>query len=334
MATINLAPEPGMYYQDQAFLNAIFANYRISFKNPELVVVRIIQLMGAGGYLAIPSNLNERGLNNFLRYSNLFRLWTLLHNIRDLTLHRHRIDALNIIAQVRIRMTGRPGREILRPMPVEPDYDGPDRQGPAVVAAADAQLIELQNIVQAGREGLLWQPGDPHPVPLRARTTPHELSRDVPRNNEDALELIMQDKIASETARDAIFNILSADPPPNLIIPPVLLDNPSEICLQMPEDCRFLNDPTPTSRRMVEILVQNANELLIWDYRIGDRREISPLGTEHYIYRLISLVRDIVRQPDTARAYAIIFRAYPIRYTAGSADEIVDEIAPTAAESR
>lgn len=323
-------PNPRMYYQDQAMLNTLFGVYDMSFEAPELIVRQLLRMVG--NYRNIRG---ETELRYYLGTSNGLRLYNILHNIQDLPLHRHRIDANNIITQFRIRVGGLPGQTPLIPTPVEPDYDGPNRRDPAEVAILDQQIAQLQDMIQGNAEHVLWEPGEEFPIPIfQPPLVPHEFIRDVPQGNSDALELIARDNASNQAARNAVFNILSADPPPNVIFPPLLLDNPSEICLEMPENCRFLNDPTPTLPNMDEILEQNMNDIVIWDLRTGDKNVTGPLGTEHYIYHLISLVRETVRQPDIARAYAIIFRAYPLRYAVGSDDEIADEEPPLPGESR
>lgn len=323
-------PNPRMYYQDQAMLNTLFGVYNLSFENPELIARQLLRMVG--NYRNIR---DEDELRYYLSTSNGLRLYNLLHNIQDLPLHRHRIDANNILTQFRIRIGGLPGQTILIPTPVEPDYDGPDRLDPAEVAVLDQQIAQLQDLIQRSAEHVLWEPGTDFPLPiLQPPFEPHEFIRNVPQSNSDALELIVRDNASNQAVRDAVFNILSADPPPNVIFPPFLIDNPSETCLQMPEDCRFLNDPTPILPNMDEILELDMNDIVIWDFRTGDKNVTGPLGTEHYIYHLISLVREIIRQPDIARAYAIIFRAYPLRYAVGSDDEIADEEPPLPGESR
>lgn len=318
---------------NQAQLNALFEHYDISFRNPEDFVRKLLRMLR--NYHNAPWNLSEEDFRYYLRNSNCLRLYDLLQTIRNLPQHRHRIDADNVLDQFRIRANRLPGQTALVPTPMEPDYNGNDRVGAAEVAEADLQLAELQAMVQANGDELLWNPEMNLPIPtLRTSIAPRAYIRHVPQTNENAMDLIVQGRASSQAARDAVLDILSADPPPSMILPPLLLDNPLETCLEMPEDCRFLNDPTPVSRYMDNILNQNANDLLIWDYRIGEKHEIDPLGTEHYIYQLISMIRDVIRQPEIARAYAIIFRAYPLRYAAGSADEIADEGPPTAAESR
>lgn len=320
---------PGMYYRNQRYLNTLFQDYQISFQNPNYIVYVMTQLIRT--QLAGMGLQSQRDFFRQVQRSNCNGLWNVMRDIGELPHHRHRIDARNITDEVRSRIFQGNAPRTLLPTPMEPDYEGPDRRVP------DIAVEQLETYYRAAIEDratqLVWEAGDRYPRAWRTAATEGERLEYVPPNNMDALELIVQEESTSQMVRDAVFNILSADPPPNVKTVPVRLDNPAEVCLEMPEDCRFLNDPTPTSNRMTRFLEQEMYELEVWDYRLGERDETSTLDREHYIYQLVALVRDVARQPDVARAYAIIFRADPLRYAASSTDEIVDEPPPTAAES-
>lgn len=327
-----IPPNPRMYYRDQQYLNSIFAQFGLSFEDPNFIVETMTQLILT--HLGSSQFMNERQFFYHVERSNCSQLWDLMREITGLPLHRHRVDARNILAEVRSRVSTQNAPRTLLPRPMERDYDGPDRLQPGEAPEADAEaLVEFyRRIVLEGAAQLVWQAGDRLPTAWEVDWGDDEQITYVPPNNADALELIVQNSAASQSMRNAIFNILSANPPPNLRTPPVFLDNPSEVCLQLPENCPFLNSPTPTSRRITEALAGQLYELEIWDYRLGEIEDIGPLSRNHYIHRLVSLVRDVVRQPDVARAYAIIFRADPTRYAVNSTDELADEPPPTARE--
>lgn len=321
-----IPPNPRMYYRDQPYLNSIFAHFRLSFEDPNSIVETMAQLILT--HLGSPRFMNEREFFYHVERSNCNNLWDLMQEIGRLPLHRHRVDARNILAEVRSRVSTQNAPRILLPRPMERDYDGPDRlqQGEAPEADAEALVEFYRRMVLQGATQLVWEAGDRLPRAWEADWGDDEQTTYLPPTNADALELIVQDSAWSQTVRNAIFDILSANPAPNLRTPPVFLDNPSEVCLQLPENCPFLISPTPRSRRITEALAGELYELEVWDYRLGD---IGPLSRDHYIHRLVSLVRDIARQPDVARAYAIIFRADPTRYGVNSTDELVDEPPPT-----
>lgn len=323
---------PRMYYRNQPYLNSLFQLYGLSFENPNFIVQTMTDMILS--YLGPPRYMNQQEFYYHIQRSNCNQLWELMREIRRLPLHRHRVDARNILAEVRSRVFAVNAPRTLVPTPMEPDYEGRDRQEPGEAPEADAEALVAyyQGMVEEGARELVWRAGDALPSAWLADGTNAEQIRYVPPNNADALELIVQRSATSRNARYAIFNILSADPPANLRAPPVFLDNPSEVCLQLPEDCRFLNSPTPISDRITRALGRGMYELEVWDYRLGDRDDIGPLTRNHYIYRLVELVRDVVRQPEVARAYAIIFRADPTRYGVNSTDELVDEPPPTEAE--
>lgn len=324
-----IPPNPRMYYRDQPYLNGIFAHFRLSFEDPNFIVETMTDMILT--HLGSPRFMNERQFFHHVERSNCSQLWDLMQEIGALPLHRHRVDARNILAEVRSRVSTRNAPRTLIPRPMERDYEGPDRLQPGEAPEADAEALVAfyRRMVLEGATQLVWQAGDRLPTAWEAEWTDDEQVTYVPPNNADALELIVQRSSRSRNARNAIFNILSANPPPNLRTPPVFLDNPSEVCLQLPENCPFLNSPTPASARITRALAGQLYELEVWDNRLGEIADIGPLSRNHYIHRLVSLVRDVVRQPDVARAYAIIFRADPTRYGVNSNDELADEPPPT-----
>lgn len=324
------ALDPRRYYSGQESLNSIFRHYNISFRDPNHIVNILEQIIR-----------DELGDTEFADEDDYYdrvqamsdaiavALHDALEDIGRLDLHRHRVDAANILREVESRIFGGQPPNILIPTPREPAYEGPD----AKVPDTTPQEVEdgFRDLLLARADQLLWRPGNDFPQPWEIPRAQLESSY-LPSINDDALKLIAQNTAATRATRTAVRNMLSSGEHPLVYRPPIYLDDPEEICLAMPEDCPFITAPTPISDRMAELLAQPWPQIQIWDYRLGERKDIGRLSQNHYIYQLVSLVRDIVADPDVARAYAIIFRAYPARYSTSSNDEIANEPPPTAEE--
>lgn len=318
------------YYPDQQALNTLFEIHDFSFRDPNRaanILERLLREQLRAAYIFT----NEDSFYNYVRRSNAGELWRLLQDISFIPRHRHRFDAANILQEVTARVFERVPPETLLPNPLEPDYEGLDGIEPDF-ASEELETLYRAEIVAAARQ-VAWRPGDDLPVgwlnPL-VQTTRLEY---LPPNNDAMMALITQDLATSQRVRMAMENMFSAGEHPQINLPPIYRDDPAEICLQLPEDCRFLTTPTPMSVRMEALRNQPRPDLCIWDMRRRETNDIFPLRETNYIYQLVSLVRDTVANPDIARAYTIIFRANPLRYARDSVDEIVNEEPPTVGES-
>lgn len=253
-------------------------------------------------------------------------LYEILEEIRDLPDHRHREDAANILAEVDERLDGRPPLPLVsRPMNVPPS--------PRTQAEMD-----MDNIIRSPFDDDFiklkmppFRPEDGLPIPwVRVR----ESKLPPPKLGKTNLGVV--DQLATKysqniAAKNSILDILLAGTNLRGLDPPTYLDNPAEVVLEMPDNLRFLDDPIED---VDDDLLDQAQwpKLDIFDLRRGSAAVYGPLQENDYIYQLISLTRQILSQPEIARKYTIVHRAYPSRYQDGTPEEFVDEDAPTVEE--
>lgn len=95
------------------------------------------------------------------------------------------------------------------------------------------------------------------------------------------------------------------------------LDDPSEICLKLPEDCPFVEHPAPEMG--VEITDRKCwGPMVVRDSQSDPEATASgALKPESYIWQLCDKVLEELVSPDVVRAYAITSRGSPFAICRG-----------------
>lgn len=304
---------------------AWFENFNVSFRDPNDFVVKMVDLREDYRVLDQDQTLTPAEISYRKRGTDA--LWGILQDVSANDLHRHRVDARNIIDEVVARETT-DDESLLIPEPVTRPYMGPDLRYPPYPPLDPADEQTMANIEARMPKR---QPDDPIPQlimrlpPLSTKPIPAD-----PSYNDELLPYIPTNLALVQQVRDIILqNQTTGFLDPGLL-PYKYLDDPGEEVLDMPENCQFLTGPTaPTDPALLDIRYWPALE--IYDERGGDN---APLTPNNYIYKLFKWIRWTMAQPEIARKYCIIFRANPRRYGIGSPDELVDEEEPSSEESK
>lgn len=314
---------PRRLVRNQTELDAWFRTYNLTFQDPTRFVTVLTEISARTVELQRQGQPMERATARS-GYDAILRI---LREIETLPDHRHREDAANILVEVRRRRDGEPPlRLVSRPLNAPPpprsqavmDMDGTPR-----TPFNEDNDMDLRVPPYGPDSGL--------PVPW---IRPRENNLPPPEQSEIDLQVAYQLSeffSQSRSVRDSIEGILLAGTNSRGLDPPTYLDNPAELVLEMPENLRFLDDPIG---EVDEALYDRTQwpKLDIFDLRRGSAAKYGPLQEADYIYQLFLLVREILCQPEIARKYVIVLRAYPTRYQNDTPEELVDEPVPTVEE--
>lgn len=193
----------------------------------------------------------------------------------------------------------------------------------------------LKKLVKLSRK-----PGDPLPRAFKNSHEPIDAPPAKPAAENDGIRRAIENLIVDEEASELILKEIEASKgkyTPNLH-PKRLWDDPGEICLALPENCPFVEHQTPKIQEFVmdrsTWVPMNIYDLRS-DLRSGARSGVTgPIESTNYIWVLFDMIRETLINPEVARAYAIIDRAHPERYTEDGSDDIGDEPPPAATESK
>lgn len=280
------------------------------------------------------NNLAELGLNERARQESGARvLWEILQDVAGHPSHRHRQDARNIIEEVEARERGE-NEGLLIPDPLPLPYLGADRLNPPYLRLRPDEEITIQDI-QATLPRRL--PDDDLPIPFirvqRENAGPAPDPAVDYEYNDDLGRWMPIDMVEAEQMRigtDAAINAFGSIEDRGLL-PYKYVDDPAEDVLNMPDDCPFINAPTPPhNERLLDQETWPALE--IYDERRG--ANLGPISATHYIYKILAWARLRMAQPETARAYCMVFRGNPRRFQMDTDDEILDEPPPTSEEGK
>lgn len=315
----------GFVKRSQQEVNHWFSTYNLSFRDPTRFATVLVDK-----YLEI-HELEQAGLPtaDLIKKSGYNVIYEILQEIRDLRSHRHRVDAANILEEVNRRVQGDAPRQLIsRPMNAPPpvrsqaEMDEDDLSREPFDDIDDYIMSKMPPVGENDGLPTPWirvsegQYGKPFTTNMKNLQVAYELATKFSQ---------------SIAVRCSIFDILAAGTNHRGLDPPIFLDNPAEVVLEMPENLRFIDDPI--GEIDATLLDQTQwPKLDIFDLRRGPVSKYGQLEDVDYIYQLISLARQTLCQPEIARKYAIVFRAYPSRYQDNTPEEFVDEEAPTVEE--
>ncbi|KAG0136185.1 hypothetical protein HOY82DRAFT_536298 [Tuber indicum] len=277
------------------------------FSNPEDIAVRLTQ---------IKQRHKHRRPAQVLP-SNCDRLLGILREISLFPDHRHRRDAANIIDQVNARMRrGTVQRLVADPMRFPRNED----PGVSLSPSADDPLPVVQGTLPPDRP-----PGEPIPDVSVRRIHPKIAGAGPapPPRNQDLVDAGFRWIPDDEDFMIAMENLRSMGADDPGLHAPLLVDHPLEIVMEFWDDIPLITAPLP----QVDPALQTATRtpLTIYDTRAWSQGTRGAINADHYIYRLIDLCRTKLLHPSVAAKYAIVNRAHPSRYRAGSKDNIADE---------
>lgn len=308
--------------RNQVELDTWFRTYNLTFRDPTRFATRLAELFDRVAVL----RRQGRVADDLIARSGCDTLYRILREIEALPDHRHREDAANILVEVDRRRGGELPRVLVsRPLNAPPpprsqdqvDMDGVER-APPTDADIEARMPP-------------YGPDAELPVPwIRVREN-NLLPPAQSRTNLQVASQLSGYYTQTESARISIENILTAGTNGRGLDPPTFLDNPGELVLEMPENLQFLDDPIGGVN---EALYERTQwpKLDIFDLRRGSAARYGPLQEADYIYQFFLLVREILCQPEIARKYVMVLRAYPSRYQDNTPEEFVDEPVPTVDE--
>ncbi|KAG0643513.1 hypothetical protein HOY80DRAFT_1091420 [Tuber brumale] len=291
--------------RSQDVINQWFTHYRFSFSNPEDLAARLTQL----------KRRHKRRRPNLIVPGNCDRFLGILTEISLMPNHRHRRDAANIIAQVNTRLR-RGTVEVLLPDPVRYEII----QNPGSAPSANNPLPAYAGTLPPDR-----QPGAPIPDVSVRRIHPRHTrgAPSPPAENEGLVDTAFRWIPNSEDFMIAMQNLLSMKADDLGLHARLLVDHPLEIVMEFPEDIPLLVAPVPEVDPTLRTAARS--QLTIYDIRVGPPSTRGALTPDHYIYKLIDLIRTKLLHPSVAARYAIVNRAHPSRYRIGSTDNIADE---------
>lgn len=306
-----------------------FREFDVSFVDPQGFCDLMTDMRENNNDLA-DLDLNERARQE----SGARALWGILQDVAEHPRHRHRQDARNIIEEVEAREQGE-DEGLLIPDPLPLPYLGANRLNPPYPRLRPDQEMTIQNIVATLPRRL---PDDDLPIPFirvqRENTGPAPDPATGYEYNDDLGQWIPIDMVAAEQLRigtDAAINAFGSIEDRGLL-PYKYVDDPAEDVLNMPDQCPFIDAPTPPhDERLLDQTTWPALE--IYDDRTGETT-LGPISATHYIYKILAWARLRMAQPETARAYCMVFRGNPRRFQMDTNDEILDEPPPTSEEGK
>lgn len=285
---------------------------------------------------------SEEEVQEFEREGGAETIHGILTEIAGLPAHRHRIDAANILHEVRrVLETGEAVRPIFgRPMlpPAEPDSSLQDSDGESSDSDPERTApLTTEEILERSRT--IRQPNDPLPTPQIRIYTPGNIPlAEQTEDNRIILNRFVTEHALNLGARNGILALLSS----GLYSArgqgvPYYLDNPTEVLIEMPHESKvpFIIAPIIGNVDPDLYLDQTRWPMLnIDDLRTGCQVNFGRIQPENYIYQFISLVREILCLPEIARKYVIILRGHPTRYQNDTKERFEDETPPTAQEGQ
>lgn len=324
--TMNYPGNARRLVRDQVELDTWFRLYGISFQNPTRFATVLADIFHRA--TAAAAQIQGETRAEILVRSGYSTILRILREVEGLPDHRHRQDAGNILVEVNRRENGGAPLPLL-PRPLNP----PPPPRSQAKMDTDGTLRTPFDDSDVDSKMPPYGPDDGLPIPwIRLR----ENNLPPPAQGETNLQVANQLSSTfaqTEDARNSIESILLAGTNGHGLDPPMYLDNPAELVLEMPRDLQFLNDPIG---RVDDALFEQAQwpKLDIFDLRRGSAANYGPLQESDYIYQFFTLVREILCQPEIARKYVIVLRGYPSRYQNDTREEFVDEPAPTVDEGQ
>ncbi|KAG0135914.1 hypothetical protein HOY82DRAFT_536553 [Tuber indicum] len=314
-------PEVGSHFVSrQEALNELFRNLNLSFDDPNRIA-NVLEEMSDdywGVEQELDNPLTEQEWLDPQEQALLLR--SLLEEIRGLPFHRHRVDAANIIDEVDYRLGDPTNPNRVDPNPMGLPYTGPLGHGHDL-----GNPVEEQNLldVMATRHA-----GDPAPFPQSPRApllSSVPQARVLPAENIRLSRWVEQPRDGLHWMRLLWLKAVENPGPPI----PEYLDNPTEPLLNYPYNFPLTDGPVP------EVALWREEDLRrpeVYDLRTGIGRYIERENEDSYLYKFVSLVQNVLLQPEIAMKYTIVLRATRDRYLDPGPDNTWEEPAPTPTE--
>jgi len=301
--------------KDQSLLNKTFKAFKLSFRKPNGITTSLTAMKRTFSQASQPPASSSLSKEEWNAAKDITRnIWGFLEEISSLRTHRHRVDARNILEEVRNRIRGLPAA-IVESCPQFLPYMGPvspPHSLPEVSSLTPEELEGIKGERLAGQETF--------PVPEGSPGEFIDGEKDnLPGGNTALSQLIMAEPLGAPDVLETLRKMGAANPGPPA---PAYLDDPVESLIYYSGNFPLLVGPRPRISVPPETVIRPS----VYDLRnCSETHEPQLENPNSYISKLVHRVQDTVLQPEVIFKYAIITRATRGRFQDPSPDDVEKE---------